>query len=158
MPQAFLWPPFGWLKKCLALNNPKKIWFVLFWITFLSQFKAAYVNVTIWLKSWQRMEFSWREVWVHLHWQQWQLKLAAKLWALADGPHTQWSYGLQRKLTRVDRHCNRLLGDVVKLPSLEVFKRRVDVERYGLFLDLVMWWLDLMILLVISNQNDWLYV
>jgi len=59
---------------------------------------------------------------------------------------------------RVVRHWTRLPGEVVEAPSLEVFKRRLDMafKRHGLVVDLAVLgrWLDSMILKVFSNLNN----
>ena len=44
-------------------------------------------------------------------------------------------------------HCNRLPGEVLEFPSLELFKRRVDIGLGSVRL-------DLMVVKVFSNQND----
>lgn len=54
---------------------------------------------------------------------------------------------------RVIRHLNMLVREVVELPSLEVFKRHVDMAlRDTVQLVMLLGWLDLMFL-VFSNLN-----
>lgn len=53
----------------------------------------------------------------------------------------------------VIRHLNMLVREVVELPSLEVFKRHVDMAlRDTVQLVMLLGWLDLMFL-VFSNLN-----
>ena len=67
-----------------------------------------------------------------------------------------WILGKNFFTKRVIKHWNRLPREVVESPSLEVFKRRVDVALHGLVVDLAVLDLQLnsMILKVFSNLHD----
>lgn len=54
------------------------------------------------------------------------------------------------------RHWNRLFGEMVESPPLEVFKRHVCVQEYGLVVDLEVWCfqLDCMMTEFFSKISD----